>query len=61
RLIRICCPRRCWILSLGCLCRKKSMSIPSDKKDNKVKEEVNTTEDQHKMRELVDELLKKNK
>ena len=32
-----------------------------DKKDNKVKEEVNTTEDQHKMRELVDELLKKNK
>ena len=32
-----------------------------DKKDNTVKEEVNTTEDQHKMRELVDELLKKNK
>lgn len=32
-----------------------------DKKDNKVKEAVNTTEDQHKMRELVDELLKKNK
>ena len=32
-----------------------------DKKDDKVKQEGNQSEDQHKMRELVDELLKKNK
>lgn len=39
----------------------KAGKNPHDEKDDKVKQEAKTAEDQHKMREFVDELLKKNK